>query len=529
VTTRLHDLLAASADRDPERIAIVDGARNIAYAELDERANQLANLLVRLGVAPGDRVGLYLDKSIEAIVGLFGVLKAGAAYVPLDPDAPVRRLAYIARNCDVACLLTGGEKAAVWEELLAHGAPVQSVVVLNDHVAERDAVAPNVRLLGSDALDVEASTTSSSRTSPAALAYLLYTSGSTGNPKGVALSHANALAFVTWAIECFDVSAGDRLSSHAPLHFDLSIFDIFAAAGAGAATVLVPREASLFPVELSRFLDRTAITVWYSVPSVLTALVLRGGLKGGEFPKLRAVLFAGEVFPTPHLRRLMALLPHARFDNLYGPTETNVCTYYPVPPLRPDRDEPIPIGKAIIDVTLVILTDDGRVAERGEVGELYVAGPTVMQGYWRDLERTAEVLVENFLGDRAGPFYRTGDLVQEAADGNLLFLGRRDTQVKSRGYRIELGEVEAALYAHPAVAECAVTAIPDDDVTNRLRAFVVVRDPVGTGELVRSCTERIPHYMLPDSFEFCTALPKTSTGKIDRRRLAASAAEVKSR
>ena len=342
------------------------------------------------------------------------------------------------------------------------------------------------------------------------LAYVLYTSGSTGAPKGVMLSHANALAFVGWAAETFGVRAEDRLSSHAPLHFDLSVFDLFAAAYGGAAVVLVPSRTSVFPVELARFIEVNGITVWYSVPSILTALTLHGDLRAGSLPTLRAVLFAGEVFPTKHLRRLMQLLPHARFFNLYGPTETNVCTYHEVRPL-PEDATAIPIGKAIDGVDAFALTDAGETAAPGEVGELCVRGASVMQGYWGDAERTAKVL-------RAAA-YHTGDLVRRDADGDYWLLGRRDAQIKTRGYRVELGEIEVALHEHPAVSDCAVVAMPDDEVTNRIAAFVVGARAITESELVRHCADRLPRYMIPEVFAMVPELPKTSTGKVDRRSL----------
>jgi acyl-CoA synthetase (AMP-forming)/AMP-acid ligase II len=235
---------------------------------------------------------------------------------------------------------------------------------------------------------------------------------------------------------------------------------------------------------------------------------------------LRTVLFAGEVFPTKFLRRLMSLLPQARFCNLYGPTETNVCTWYDVPPISEDQVEPIPIGRAIADDEVFAVTDDGRRAATGEVGELCVRGSTVMQGYWGDPERTARTLVPNPLGGNTTDLvYRTGDLVAEDSDGNYRFFGRRDSQIKSRGYRIELGEIESALYASPNVEECAVLAVPDPIVTNRLLAVVVVNNGAGSGDLIKACAERVPNYMIPERFEFREVLPKTSTGKVDRQTL----------
>ena len=517
--TLVHDLVVNSAERVPERTAVVDGERSLTYGELDASANRLAHLLAAHGVRHGDRVGLYLEKSLEAVVGIYAILKAGATYVPLDPAAPPARLGAIARDAGLRCLVTGTEKADQWESLVAEGAPLEVLVVLNatDEMAGPD----GVQILTSSALGaLPDDSPSDVPRSNADLAYILYTSGSTGVPKGVMLSHLNAMAFVDWAAEEFQVTEADRLSSHAPLHFDLSVLDLYVAARVGAAVVLVPAQLALFPVELASWIRDAEITVWYSVPSILTLLVLRGRLDEVELPKLRTVLFAGEVFPTKHLHRLVELLPGVRFANLFGPTETNVNTWYEVPRWEGEPPASIPIGKAITDVDVFAVREDGTIAPEGEVGEMYVRGPTVMQGYWGDEERTAKTLLRDWNGESDYPTYRTGDLAYVDENGDWIFLGRRDSQIKSRGYRIELGDIEAALNQHPGVVECAVVAIPDEVVSNRIKAFVVTRSELGTDDLNRFCGERIPRYMAPELYEFRAELPRSSTGKIDRRTLA---------
>jgi len=287
---------------------------------------------------------------------------------------------------------------------------------------------------------------------------------------------------------------------------------------------VVPENRSIFPTRLAQWLEHERISVWYSVPSVLTMLATHGNLPGFDLSRLRAVIFAGEVFPAKHLNRLMAELPGPRYLNWYGPTETNVCTWYEVPPGSAELTAPVPIGKACANTDAFAVTSAGdRVAKPGEEGELYVRGSGLMRGYWGDQEKTRRMLVRNpFQAAYDEPAYRTGDLVTLDDAGNYVFLGRRDGMVKTRGYRVELGEVEAALYAHPAIREAVVLPVPDELLGSRLRAVICADGTAGLTreEVLDHCHRRLPSYMVPDVVEFLEALPRTSTDKVDRARLA---------
>jgi amino acid adenylation domain-containing protein len=510
----LHRLLEKAADAFPGGTAVVDGDREMSYGQLDATANRIARQLGDLGVRPGDRVGLYLEKSAESLACIYGVLKAGAAYVPLAPDAPAARLSRIARHAGIRVLLAGAELARQWPALAGADSLATYLVCVNAKASESPRL-PDATVLGTEDLARQPATRPAVAADPGDVAYVLYTSGSTGVPKGVMLTHQNALSFVSWAVREFSLTRHDRLSNHAPLHFDLTIFDVFAAACAGASMVIVPREVAMFPAELASFTAGKDISVWYSVPSAVNMLATGGGRGPAELPRLRLVLFAGEVFPMGQLRQALAAFPHARFYNLYGPTETNVCTYYPVVRPLPENASSIPIGEPIDGVELLCIAGDGRPAAAGELGELWVSGPTVMRGYLGDPEHTADVLRAP---DPARPdviAYRTGDLISRDVDRQCHFFGRRDSQIKSRGYRIELGEIEATLNTHPSVLECAVIPVPDATYGNQIRAFIVTAEHITAVGLIAHLRKFLPSYMIPWSFDHMNMLPRTSTGKID--------------
>ena len=507
----LQQLLVDSAARHPERTAVIDRGASMTYRQLDEASLRLAEELRVRGVGAGTRVGLYLDKSLSAIVGVWGVLRAGAAYVPLDVASPPLRVAGIVDNGGLGAMLTSPQR---WPNL----APVLTVPPAVVGVASETGA---IGFSFERAHRSDLSQAGDGEGDPAHPAYILYTSGSTGRPKGVVLSHRAARSFVDWAARVTELQPNDFVSSHAPLHFDLSTFDLFSTCSAGATVVLVPSELNVFPRNLANWIAERRISVWYSVPSLLGRLAISGNLERHDWSRLRAIVFAGEVFPVPQLRRLRELIPGARYWNWYGPTETNVCTAYEVDALSPEQTEPVPIGTACANCKLAILDEAGAPCRTGEPGELYVSGPSVMTGYEAMPEASAQVLVARGEGRERALWYRTGDLVRDDAEGLLHLIGRRDGMIKSRGYRIELGEIESVLHQHPAVAEAAAVALPDADIGHAIRAAAVARPgaSLDVSALQAFCAERLPVYMMPVSIELRPSLPRGSTGKVDKLRL----------
>jgi amino acid adenylation domain-containing protein len=452
----LNQFLDDSAHVRPDGVAIEEpGCGEISYRDLASLSDQLYLRLYQLGVRPGDRVGIYMRKSIDAVASIFGILKAGAAYVPVDPSAPASRNAYILNDCSVKVVITQKcfEKGFRAEALPDHKLP---------HLLVLEATGGGLFLKA--ALEREGDLALPETTtlpSPDDLAYVLYTSGSTGAPKGVALSHRNATSFIHWCSDVFAPRADDRFSSHAPFHFDLSILDIFLAIKHGATLILIEEETGKSPALLAPLIAEKRISIWYSTPSVLSLLAQHGKINERDYSSLRIILFAGEVFPVKHLRALKTLLPRPKYYNLYGPTETNVCTFYQIPDRIPEEQtQPFPIGKACEHLQTKVVGEDGRPVPIGTEGALCVSGSAVMQCDWNLPERTADAFFEDGSGKR---WYKTGDIVWEDTDGNYTYVARKDRMVKKRGYRVELGEIDTCLYRHPAVKEAAVVARPDEE------------------------------------------------------------------
>ena len=448
-----------------------------SFGALFSQAESLALSFCDYGIQPGDRIALALAKTTESIIAVFASLLAGAIYVPLHPRWPRPRMEAVLAECGARLLIEIEGREPRITDLQTGG-----------NIAWRVTATTTIALPQRSAEDT---------------AFLLFTSGSTGRPKGVELTHRAVAAFVRWTAREFQITANDRLACPSPLGFDLSTFDIFNMALCGATAVVVPENITWMPRFLVQFVRETRISCWYSVPSILAGMLQDGRMAAHSYPDLRLILFAGEVFPAPILARLQAVVPHAFCANLYGPTETNVVTWCPVP-AGFDGSQPLPIGRAC-PYALV------RVDE--ETDELLAGGDSLMRGYWNRPDETAR----NFVTLDRVLYYRTGDRVSLAPDGSYLFAGRLDRQVKRRGFRIELGEIEAALLTHQDILEAAVIAVEVEQ--KGLQIVVFVRLDAGIAltstELKAHCGSRLPSYMLPDRILIMDAISKGDRGKID--------------
>ncbi|WP_217166217.1 amino acid adenylation domain-containing protein [Streptomyces sp. AC512_CC834] len=480
---RLHQLVIDSSRRTPDAPAVRSSQGVFSYRDLDALADRYAAALHRRGVRPGDRVVLWTHKTLDAIALMQGALRVGAIYAPVSANNPAARVLRIAAGCSPALVVADADgvrraASAGWDPAL----PLASFAEVREEAPAEDAPAPY-------------------ENEPDEPAYILYTSGSTGEPKGVCISHRNALAFVRWAAAEVGVSADDRLSNHAPFNFDLSVFDLYATFLAGASVVLIPEGLAYDPAQLGTLIRRERISVWYSVPSALVLMMRRGELLGGEPPQdLRVCVFAGEPFPIQQLHELRKAWPDVRMFNWYGPTETNVCTSYEVTDRDLGSTRPLPIGTAVSGDRIRL-----HPPRAGE-GEIVVSGPTVMLGYWGQ-------------EPQKGAYY-TGDIGRMGPDGMLEYVGRRDHMVKVRGHRIELGDIETVVAANPKVASAACVVV-GSGLDAEIHAVVVPEGPAGPGllELKRECADRLPLYMVVDAVHVRDELPLTGNGKTDTRAL----------
>lgn len=513
-TYTLPHLIERAAEQFPNKTAFRFLNNSLTYSELNVQVNQLANQLLELGIKKGDRVGIFMARSLETAVAMYGIMRAGAVSVPINPFQPATRTLFLLKDCGIEILVTNGAQKRNLPQFIDENTALKTVIGIDlklpiptiswETIFQQSTTAPKVTILEKDR------------------AYMLYTSGSTGTPKGIMHTHYSGLAYAKLCVEAYDLTEKDILGNHAPIYFDISTLGYFAAPMVGATTIIASEAHVKMPASLSQLIEKEQISVWYSVPLALVQMLQRGALENRNMSHLRWVIFAGELFPTKHLKALMEIWNHARFSNAYGPTETNVCTYFNVP-RKLESDAPISIGKPWGNTEMLILNEAGMPVNKGEVGELLIRSATLMEGYWGrpDLNRKTFFPIQKE-GDLQVVFYKTGDLVKEESDGNLTFLGRKDRQVKTRGFRVELDEISTFLLQHEAVEEAAVYTVTNEAQEVLIEAAVILKKETthAEKELLLHLKKCLPPYALPHQIHLVKELPRTATGKINLKQLA---------
>ncbi|MEM7222519.1 MAG: amino acid adenylation domain-containing protein [Pseudomonadota bacterium] len=519
----------ASLRAYPERPALFVSGDHVSYQELGTFAGRIAATITSRA-APGKLAAVFAHRSLCAYGGVLGVLLAGRGYVPLNPKFPIARTGRMLALSGCNTLVVGQECLSGLADLLeATERPLTVVLpeVSQDEVAALAARFPDHELLSRERLsDCEKVPALPIGVAGDDVAYLMFTSGSTGDPKGVAVSHGNATAYVDFVAARYDVGPDDRLSQTFDLTFDLSVHDMFLSWERGACLCCVPEAMVTAP---AKFIRDQSLTLWFSVPSVAGFLSRLRLLRPGLFPSLRFSLFCGEALPGKYAVAWQAAAPNSTLENLYGPTEATIAiTAYRWDPEKSAArwgNEVTPIGWAFEGQRTCVVDESRAVLSQGQPGELLLGGSQLTAGYWQDATKTNESFIHLADGKR---WYRTGDRVREEADGCLLYLGRIDHQVKVRGYRVELQEIDLALLEVCPSAQVASVAWPlHNGSADGIVAFVSGDATRDEEVIIQRCRDRLPEYMVPRKVRFIEELPRNSNGKIDRRGLAASLDEEK--
>lgn len=518
-----------SFERAPETIACEVAGEALTYGDLHERAARLAATLASRDVRPadGDRedrpllTAVFGQRSAGVVAGILGALFRGDGYVPLNPTFPIDRTRsmLVRSGCRAIVLDESGEKQI--REVL-EGVEERLVLLFphRDDVSDLRADLPHHEVLGAADLD-DATSWTPGPVNPDGIAYLLFTSGSTGIPKGVMVAHRNVNAFLQAMAERYAVTSDDRLSQTFELTFDLSVFDLFLAWECGARVCIPNHAQKMLP---SKYIQESEITIWFSVPSTAVLMNKLRMLKSGLYPSLRWSLFCGEALPAEILEQFLEAAPHSTAENLYGPTELTIaCTLYRWNPSR-SREECelglVPIGDPYPGMEVLVADEDLQPVAEGETGELLMTGPQLTPGYWRDPDKTAAAYVTPPGQDRV--FYRTGDRVRRSrGKAPMVYLGRMDNQIKIRGYRVELGEIEACVRDEAGVDVAISVGWPITAAGADSNVVFVSDESIDLDALLKRVKTRLPGYMAPSEIRRVDTFPLNSNGKVDRKALLA--------
>jgi amino acid adenylation domain-containing protein len=513
-----HHYLSDNLGLFSDQIAVTDGRTAITYGELADSTDNLAKLLIKLGIRRGDLVAYFLKRSCECITATIGILKAGGAYIPIDHKIPAERWQQIISDAAPKVIICDHHTMANTIERLGDQKYLPSIVCLSPR---EDQYKTSERVFFKEDVDNKTELPLPDEGSPDDVAYVLYTSGSTGLPKGVMITHGNIRNYIDWATSYFKITDNDRILGTAPFYFDMSTFDIFCMIASGATLCLATEEILLFPERLVRFMEDRQVTLWKGVSSLLMYMSRAGVVRPGRMPTLRTVIFAGEPLAAQYLANWMENLPDVLYYNGFGPTEaTGVSLCYHVTQI-PKPDEAIPIGKPCKGAKVAVLGEDHLPVEPGEIGELCISGACLAKGYLNDPEKTQKRFSDAPPGSGLeGRVYWTGDLVRQNADGEYIFVSRKDYQVKWMGYRIELAEIELSISSFPPVKDVAVLLIESTtEGLSELVAFIEADDEIDLTELNQELKKKLPVYMTPKRFIRLDSLPRNDRGKVDREEI----------
>ena len=498
--TSSAELVDFAAEKYGDRTAFSDTYGSISFKELQKSSRILASSLMR-AVTTGKTlpVMVYMPKSIKSIVTFMGSMYAGSPYVPMDYAVPMARFKATAQNLCPTVVITDQDGKAKLTD-----AGVDVPILIYDELVSGNIDNDKINAVLNTSTDLDP-------------AYIMYTSGSTGTPKGVTISHRAVLDYTKWLTDTFDINSESIIGMQSAFHFDNSVFDMFATLYTGCRTVIIPEVLFMYPEKLFDFLGEENISIIFWVPTVMISVANSGILTQKQLSKLKLILFAGEVMPIKQLNQWIDTYPDCTFVNMYGPTEaTDIVLYYTVD-RRFSAGETLPIGIPCANMKALILDEDGKECKKGEQGELYIGGSGIASGYWNSPEITKKAFVQNPLNKMyCDRLYRTGDLVYEAPDGNIMFVGRADSQIKLRGNRIELGDIEAATAAIDGIDNCCAMFSQE---TEEIYLFLETQAEIVQRKFNMELKKTWPAYMIPQKIVSMAKFPHTPSGKIDRQTL----------
>jgi len=495
------------ANEFSDSTAVISKNASITYGILDRQSDMLAAHFLSYGIQPGDVICISGQKCISTIICILGALKAGATYSVFDPESPIERLSKIFRQCEPKLVLCSGNLVP-GIKAIGFNAVDSTMVTTDSDIRTRDP-------------SVTAHWQQITANSPA---YIMFTSGSTGFPKGAIMSHQNVLNLIAWSQQTFEITAADVLTNVNPLFFDNSVFDLYSALFSGASLVLFDSETIRNPAKLMQLINEYKCTSWFSVPSMLIFLQAMHAFSPENMSHIKRIIFGGEGYPKAKLKELFDIYSsRAVLYNVYGPTEcTCICSSYKVSEDDfADLNGLLPLGQLAPNFDFLIVDEELQPVKPGQVGELILRGPNIGMGYFDDSDRTTLAFIQNPAHNEFREFvYRTGDLVYiKPTDGKLYIVGRRDNQIKHMGYRIELEEIENAFHGIDSASRCVVVHCEIEGLSQIVAFVESTNGSLGEDSLKKRLQEIIPNYMLPTRFQFVDYLPKNANGKLDRMKL----------